>query len=437
MELVYDRILGDLVEKQFVEWYGIQWNTSVSSPVYTRIGDSQLHKYLPIQSLMKGCILNDSGVVVYYLNPLDWTKKMDGTPSKLDGTDGQVMVEIPAHYRRFESPSATLRQCKVSLYALTGFTYVPSKYIGAFEGVMQRSNSKLCSVINLATDYRGGNNDAAKDALANTYLGRPATSISRTNFRTYARNRGNANWNMLTYEAYKSFVWLYFIEYANCNSQAAVNSAKDANGYAQGGLGNGVTDLDGTQWNNFNGYNPFVPCGFTNSLGNYSGELTYTATDFGGAGVPRTTKANRYRGIENPFGHIWKWIDGINVETQSVGSGGLTKLWVCSNPANFTDANYANYTYVGNLSRVNDYIKEMFPGELMPSVQGGGAGSTTYFCDYSYMANIPGSGIDLRGVVFGGSAADGANAGLGFSNSSDAPSNAYPHFGSRLCFLGA
>lgn len=437
MELVYDRMLGNLVEKQFVEWYGIQWDTSVSSPVCTRIGDSQLHKYLPIQSLMKGCVQNDAGAVVYYLNPYDWTKKADGTASKLDGTDGQVMVEIPAHYRRFESPSATLRQCKISMYNLTGFTYVPSKYIGAYEGVVQRSTSKLCSVVNLATDYRGGDNNATKDALASSYLGKPATSFSRTNFRTYARNRGSVNWNMLTYEAYKSLFWLYFVEYANLNSQTAVNTAKDANGYAQGGLGNGVSDIVSGEWNIFNGYNPFVPCGFTNALGNFSGELTYTAVDFAGAGVNRTTKPNRYRGIENPFGHIWKWIDGINIEFQSAAAGGLSKLWTCALPANFTDANYANYSYLGNLSRADDYIKEMLPGEIMPSVQGGGAGSTTWWADYGYMSNIPGSGTDLRGVIFGGHASYGAAAGFGFSSSYYAPSYANTALGSRLCFLGA
>ena len=437
MELIYDRILGDLVEKQFVEWYGIQWDTTVSSPACTRIGDSQLHKYLPVQSQMRGCVLTDAGAVAYYLNPYDWTKKADGTASKLDGTDGQVMVELPAHYRRFESPSATLRQCKISMYALTGFTYVPTKYIGAFEASLQRSTSKLCSVINLATDYRGGDNNAGRDALASTYLGKAATSISRINYRTYARNRGSVNWNMLTYDAYKSMFWLYFVEYANFNSQAAVNAAKDANGYTQGGLGNGVTDMNGTEWSNFNGYNPFVPCGFTNALGNYSGELTYSAVDFGGAGVTRTTKANRYRGIELPFGHVWKWIDGINIEFQSAAAGGLSKLWVFTDPANFSNDNYTNYTYLGNISRANDYIKELIAGEIMPAAQGGGAGSTTYFCDYAYMANIPGSGTDLRGVIFGGYAHYGADAGLGFSASYDAPSITYPSIGSRLCFLGA
>ena len=227
------------------------------------------------------------------------------------------------------------------------------------------------------------------------------------------------------------------IEYANLNSQSAYNAAKDANGYAQGGLGDGVTDLVGGEWGAFNGYYPFVPCGHSDSLGNFTGEVTYNALDFGGAGVTRSTKVCRYRGIENIFGHIWKWVDGINVATQAASDGGLTKLWASKDPADFTDASYLNYTYIGNLGRVNDYVKTMLLGEVMPELQGSGAGSSTYYCDYSYLGNIPGSGTDLRGVIFGAYAYDGAFAGLAASSTYHSPATTHTSIGARLCFLGA
>lgn len=63
------------------------------------------------------------------------------------------------------------------------------------------------------------------------------------------------------------------------NSQAAYNAAKDANGYMQGGLGDGVTIWDGTSWSDFNEYNPLIPCGHTDSLGNASGFVAYTIKD--------------------------------------------------------------------------------------------------------------------------------------------------------------
>jgi hypothetical protein len=423
---------GDAVKRlaRSDDWYGIQWDTAVSSPLCTRIGSPVLHRDLPIQSAMRGCLLlSDYNQVNYYLDPLDWTKKADGSASVLDGTAGQVMIEIPSHYRKFES-SGTLRTCKLSEYPLAGYQYVRKQYIGAFEASLKRDASPiLSSVINLSTNYRGGDNTSAWDAAANTLLGRPATSISRTNYRTYARQGRNTDWNLLTYDAYKTMCYLFYVEYANLNSQAGFTAVKDSSGYAQGGLGNGVTTLGG-EWAAFNGYNPFVPCGHTNSLGNASGEVTYTVL-----GLP-DTKPNRYRGIENPFGHIWKWIDGINVETQSAADGGLTKLWTCDLPVNFQDNNYAGYVMRGYLGRSYDYVKDMLLGEMMPSVQGGGAGTATYFCDHSWMGNIPGSGTDLRGVFFGGSATYGALAGLAASYANYAPSYTIPYIGSRLCFLG-
>jgi hypothetical protein len=121
---------------------------------------------------------------------------------------------------------------------------------------------------------------------------------------------------------------------------------------------------------------------------------------------------------------------------QAADSGGLTKMWTCSNPQNFSNVDYANYTLIGNLPRVEGYIKEMLFGEILPSNLVGG-GSTTYFCDYGYYANLPANGVSLRGVLFGGYAFFGANAGFGCSHALATPSSALANFGSRLCFLGA
>ena len=124
-------------------------------------------------------------------------------------------------------------------------------------------------------DYRGGNNNTAYDGTYRTFLGRPATGISRTNFRNYARKRksGSTEWNCMTYDIQKELYWLFAIEYATLNSQAAFNAEKDSNGYAQGGLGAGVTNM--SDWGGFNGSYPFVPCGHTDELGNGTGEVAY------------------------------------------------------------------------------------------------------------------------------------------------------------------
>lgn len=41
--------------------YGVQWDKADSNPNVTRIGNMDLHASLPVQSLMRGCLLNDDG----------------------------------------------------------------------------------------------------------------------------------------------------------------------------------------------------------------------------------------------------------------------------------------------------------------------------------------------------------------------------------------
>lgn len=413
--------------------YGVEFDVTVSSPSCTRIGSTDLHKSLPIQSRMRGCLLNDDGKVVEYLDPTDWTGNVR------DGSRGQVMVEIPLHYRKCET-DGNKRRVLLSELPLPGYEVVPLMYVSAYEASVQRSTNKLCSVVNDDVDYRGGGNQSANDAKSNTLLGRPATSISRTNFRAYARKRkaDSTEWNCMTYDTQKALYWLFVVEYATLNSQATYNSEPTAEGFRQGGLGAGVTTLDGGKWNTFNGYNPFIPCGYTDELGNRTGVVEYTMpTEYNA--TETKVSVPRYRGIENPFGHIWQWTDGINVRisaTKANGGDDLSQVYVCHDPAKFNDSSYDGYSHVGNEARNEGYVKELIfgvGGEIMPKICTG-AGSTTYICDYHY-TNIPSSGAVLRGLLFGGYANDGASAGFACAHSHHAPSATFANIGSRLCFL--
>jgi hypothetical protein len=407
--------------------YGIEFDTTVSSPACTRIGNLAFHRSLPIQSRMRGCLLDDDGNVVEYLHPTDWTAY------DRSGARGQVMVEIPAHFRRCET-DGTKRRAKISELPLPGYHAVSKKYVSAYEATFERSTGKLCSIVNPGTDYRGGNNQAEWDGTYRSLLGRPTTSKNRTQFRTAARLRGaGTQWNCNDYNAYKDIAWLYYIEYANLDSQAAFNAQSDANGYKQGGLGNGATNLSSAQWGAMNGYYPFIPCGYTDSLGNASGEVAYNVDVNGDGSNIVVVYANRYRGIENPFGHLWKWTDGINIEVKSDADGGTSKVYVADNPANYVDNGYGNYQMRGLEARTEGYTKEMVFGEfgeIIPAVVGGG--STTYWCDYHY-TNIGSS--SLRGALFGGGASHGATAGFGCAYSTNAPSHTASNIGSRLCFI--
>ena len=423
----------DRIWKLENQWYGIEWDTEASSPSVTRIGNMDLHRTLPIQSRMRGCLLDDNGKVVKYLNPKDWTGEVR------DGSRGQVMVEIPMHYRRCET-EGTKRRVKMSEYHLPGFLPIPLMYPSAYEASLQRSTNKLCSVVNTDPDFRGGNNIAAWDGTYRSLLGRPATVINLTNFRTYARNRNNAatsEWNLYTYHVHKALYWLYVVEYANRNSQLPFTAELTAEGFRQGGLGEGVSDWPGSGWADFNGNYPFVPCGHTDSLGNRTGVVSYTAKN-DDESITKTFDVPRYRGVENPFGHIWKWTDGINVRispTEANGGDNLSKVFVCEDPSKLNDTNYNGYKHVGNGARTNGFVKEIIfgeDGEIMPLEVDGG--STMYFCDYFY-TNIPSSGEAERGVLFGGAAFDGASVGFVCAITNNEPAYATARVGSRLCFI--
>lgn len=423
-------------------YYGVQINVNVADTALTRVGRPELHVTLPVQSLMRRCIVNDSGKVVTYLHPTDSTKTDTGAAADLTGKAGQVMVEIPKHYRKFEFDGTTITAL-ISLHNLPGFHEVPKMYRSAYEATVDRTvgaTPKLASVVNKTANFRGGNNNSAWDNTYRSLLGVPATQISLTNFRKYARNRGNAGlngcgWNCDLYAAQLATYWLYVIEYANLNSQAAYNAKPTDEGYKQGGLGSGVTTLNGTKWNTFNSYYPFIPCGITNSLGNRTGVVEFTMPNEYDSTTTTKVSVPSYRGIENPFGHLWSWTDGCKCEIQSETNGAKSKFYVCEDPAKYQDSNYDNYELRGELPRKEGYVKRMMIGEYgenIPTEVGGS--STTYFADYFY-TNIPASGASMRGVLFGGNASHGAYAGLSYASTANAATNTGANVGSRLCFI--
>lgn len=415
-------------------FYGVEFDTSVASAAGTRLGRSELHANLPIQSKMRRCVLKDDGTVNYYLHDTNSALKSTGAASVLDGTDGQVMVEIPAHYRRFET-EGTKQRAYISEYPLPGFKLVPKMYISAYEATVDRTNTKLASVVNLTAQYRGGNNNSSLDAEESTQLGKPATGISLTNFRTYARNRnGDTYWNCYTYEAHKTLTWLYYIEYASRYAQDTFHEELDENGYHFGGLGPGASTLNGTNWNAFNGYNPVIPCGTTNSLGNKTGVVTYNMPASYGSGSDTIAVAS-YRGVENPFAHLFKWTDGALFLIQSANDGGKSLIYTCDDPASYASTVGTGYKEIGEMARNEGYAKVMVFGEdgdIFPLSIGGS--STTYLTDYFY-TSIPDSGVSTRGLLLGGHAIYGALCGFAYVDSSYTPSDTGANVGSRLCYM--
>ena len=391
--------------------YGVEWDTASSSPDGVRVGNMQLHRELPIQSKIRGVILDNKGGIKSYLNNSNWGN------INTEYLTESVMTEIPEHWYKLYQDGTKFRMM-LSAMPLPGYNHIDQFYISSFESGIDRESSTLISSYGVGStnvNKRGGDNTAEWDNTYRSLLGLPVTNLTRDQFRQAARKRGSG-WEMYTYGAHKTLFWLFAVEYATLNSQKPFNAQKDANGFAQGGLGLGPTQM--TDWANFNNANPLIPCGYTNEFGNSSGEKAYVVKN-SSDGTHATLMANRYRGIENPFGHIWKYTDGANIQV-TTGDAGLSVLWTTDDPSNFSDTSYTGYDKKGNICRSNGYAKKMLLGEdgdIVATEIGGS--SSTYWCDYYYTNT---SANRMQVVQVGGRADGGSLVGLAC-------------VGTRLCFF--
>lgn len=403
--------------------YGVEWDTASSSPDGVRVGNMQLHRELPVQSKMRVCEVDDLGAVT--------AASVSGMVQR---AQGNIMTEIPEHWYKLYTNGTKFRMM-LSEIPLPGYKHVDKFYISTYEACIARNEKKLwsenlyaysdeSSLINL----RGGDNTAEWDGTYRSLLRCPVTNLTRDQFRQAARKRGSG-WEMYTYGAHKTLFWLFAVEYATLNSQKPFNAQKDANGFAQGGLGPGPTQM--TDWTNFNNTNPLIPCGYTNEFGNGSGEKAYVVKNASG-GTHATLMANRYRGIENPFGHLWKCIDGANIQV-TTGDAGLSVLWTTDDPSNFSDTSYTGYDKKGNICRTNGYAKKTLLGEdgdIVTTEVGGS--SSTYWCDY-YATNT--SANRMQVIQVGGDANRVLDACFTCVAANLAPSDVSRNSSSRLCFF--
>lgn len=403
--------------------YGVEWDTASSSPDGVRVGNMQLHRELPIQSKMKIREVTDKGGVI-----------APSTTGMVQNLNGSIMTEIPEHWYKLYT-NGTKFKMMLSEIPLPGYKHVDTFYISTYEACIRRDTNTLWSE-NLykyvdessLSNFRGGDNTSDWDGTYRSLLRMPVTNLTRDQFRQAARKRGSG-WEMYTYNAHKTLFWLFAVEYATLDSQKPFNAQKNANGFAQGGLGPGPTQM--TDWTNFNNANPLIPCGYTNEFGNGSGEKAYVVKNASG-GTHATLMANRYRGIENPFGHIWKYTDGANIQV-TTGDTGLSILWTTDDPSNFSDTSYTGYDKKGNICRTNGYAKRVLLGEdgdIVVTEVGGS--SSTHWCDYYYTYTSINRMLMVR---VGGDADRVLDAGLTCVAANLAPSDASRNSSSRLCFF--
>lgn len=423
-----DEQIGKLSRNENELWYGVKFDlANSSSPDGVRTGNMEMHKTLPIQSKMRGCTINNVDNVKKYLKADDWTKWEDGTVIAQDSSQIslEMMVEIPEHYRLLVATPDNTVEVRMSEYNLPGYTKVEKKYIGAYEGMTSETLPNLLRSIN-NTKYK------------------PKVSTTRNQFQVFAReNSRTNNWNIYTYGAHRDLTWLFVVEYATLNSQKAFNANLTAEGYHQGGLGEGVT-IGSVKINGADTWS-FVPCGTTNSLGNGTGIIEYTHTNTNAEGASTGTKVvnvPRYRGIENPFGHVWKNVIDVVV------AGTDNSVYICKDYTKFgtfeggTNPTAEQLIAAGyelqdfkESTITGQYVKKLVnnnQADLFPTVVGNGASATTYYCDYHWTSAT----ATPRTLLIGGRSDSGSGAGLFHLHSPHGLDYSLATVGTRITFYG-
>ncbi len=441
-------------------YYGVEWNENLDTYSRTgslkgvAVGSSPGNALLPIQAQMRGCLLNDAGAVQYYLDPTTRLLKADGSPSVLTGADGQVMVRIPKFYYRYYYQTAhrhdvALTPPDANFVVHPAFikngVEVDARYIGAYEGTLYdvsagiytdgiyqtavscvfanvdssltiasrtgvfskltvgdklvvsgtTNNNGTKTVASLVSATKITVSEAAVDETAAATVvqtqkdwtattGDKLCSISgkapinygtRAQFRAAALNRG-AGWRQQDYDLASAINLLILTEYGSF--------------YSQSMIGAGITNV--ADWAAYNDYNPIAFTGNSNSIGNATGNIAGSTS-----ALTESTKYLSYRGIENWYGHLWKWVDGININNN---------IPYVTNTQPFVDDTATGYTNLGitliNTDGWQNTLHKQNRGFLPNSV---GASSTTKITDYYYQA------AGWRVVMLSGAAHYGAGAG--------------------------
>ena len=415
-------VLGNIKTLDAPDWYGVSWSETSSDPDCIRIGNMDMHRSLPIQSMMKPFVItNYRHQSPENILPIDdnFSKSFYSTESNAQwevvfSLDTDIMIRIPEFWYTDEYvPSSKTHNLKICPHAKPGWYHHKEAYVGAYELCeTSPSSGKVCS---------------AKGLI-------PLVGRTREVLRKAVRANGfdgEAKWNLYTYEEHRAICHLFLVEYATRNSQKAVNTELTPEGFRQGGLGSGCTTgtatINGAQtWS-------FIPTGSSDSLGSGSGEVTVTIqqTDSSGSNTSTITrKCNRYRGIENPFGHIWKHIDDVI----SVYGNGHRTWYKSVKPNQFaTNKNTSYKPFCASTMVSSGYKTEIKATPtcdfFATSVSGGS--ETTYWCDY----NWDNTDTSEHCLLIGGDSDTGGQAGLFSLISSTGVSYSGADIGSRLTYL--
>ena len=369
-----------------------------------------------------------------------------GDPTfKFDGSNGEVLTRIPEFYWKREIIDG-YEYIYISDYAIAGFNKSEEFSVGRYDACID------------------------EDGKLHSYSGySPSTNKNITQHRDAAKLLSD-EFCMIDYR-YFMLQLLYLVEYANYNSQSQLGNGIVSMRYTASDkaiIAGETTNTIVIATNDYFKVGQQIAIGTTvdgvsickdrtiTEIAEYSKDTTEgTAITFDGEpvniaigniihacaqkeggcdslGMKSGCLANDsqhaviYRGIENIFGNVFNWIDGLNIQEY--------QAYICRNPEEYTsdkfDGSYIKLGYM-NCQERDMYIKKLGFDEKNPDIAlpieiGGGAGSSSGMCDFYY------SSEGNRVALVGGSFTYGAYAGLWYWLCYGSSTNSYLLCGARL-----
>lgn len=325
--------------------FGVSWDSSNPSTALTRLtkandpnklvtvdittepvpavgagsGSSPFDSYMPWMEMEEYNIEAETGMR---------TKKGNSNFTRTQPTK-PVLVKIPEFYYKVEK-SGTIFRYYVADGPVDEFHLHPGSgcYVARYEAIGS-NNSSLGSFLG-----------SHSSTLA------PSTRQTRDTYRTRARNMASG-FQLYDFAAWCAVGLLYLVEFADWDSQKK--------------MGQGiVNDADSHK------------TGETDSMVYHTGRA---------AGTDGKT-AVQYRGIENPWGNVREFVDGINFQNRTA--------YMCTEPDSYADDTTENYISSGITLPNSGFIKGFgfssgFPWAFIPNDNGGS--ETTYIPDYMYSSS--------------------------------------------------
>lgn len=288
--------------------------------------------------------------------------------------DGNTMIKIPTFYKRFD----TISNNQITAFSISK-TKVNVDFIPYPCFVKQDGSGDIMPYILISKGKATGTSSKATCVSGEM----PLVSVTRAQMRTAARANG-VGWQQFDWMVLQLLRDLFCVVFATTNSQSIFR------GMTTGSL---ATAIVGGTWN------ISTPCGWNTS-----------------------TMQNRFFGIEDIFGNVNDWCDGVTLSGSTVYS--------TVNPSLFSDGT-SNMINSGTRATAGGYVNKLNYSTAQPFMNYTSATSgseTTYYCDISYYKS---SGVVLFVGGYKGSSSSAGLWCLGGDNAAD-----FSHFdvGGRLVY---